>query len=121
MAQHRNLCTLEEPSHPWLDDRSSEIIGSRCHRWHTRKLGQYNESITAAPVVARIGVGAAIAAPPVAVGAGVLVTAGIIAGVHTGLLQKTGMIGPGAQKTSDPNWFGGLEMNPSMFTMGTVV
>jgi len=75
----------------------------------------------AAPVVARIGVGAAIAAPPVAVGAGVLVTAGIIAGVHTGLLQKTGMIGPGAQKTSDPNWFGGLEMNPSMFTMGTVV
>jgi len=72
-------------------------------------------------VVTRIGVGAAIAAPPVAVAAGVLVTAGVIAGAHTAALQKTGMIGPGAQKASDPNWFGGLEMNPSMFTMGTVV
>jgi len=58
---------------------------------------------------------------PLAVGAGVLVTAGVIAGVHTAALQQTGMIGPSAPKTSDPTWFGGLEMNPSMFTMGTVV
>jgi len=56
-----------------------------------------------------------------AVGAGVVVTATVIAGVHTGLLQKTGMLGPSAVTTSDPSWFGGLEMNPSMFTMGTVV
>lgn len=72
-------------------------------------------------VVARIGVGAAIAAPPVAVGAGVLVAAGIGAGIHTGLLQKLDMVGPSAPKTSDPTWFGGLEMNPYMFSMGTVV
>jgi len=58
---------------------------------------------------------------PVAVGAGVVVTAAVIAGAHTAALQKTGMIGPDAQKASDPNWFGGLEMNPTMFTMGTVV
>jgi len=58
---------------------------------------------------------------PLAVGAGVLVTAGVIAGAHTAALQKTELIGPSAPKTSDPNWFGGLEMNPSMFTMGTVV
>jgi len=64
---------------------------------------------------------AAPAAAPVAVGAGVVVTAAVIAGIHTAALQQTGMIGPSAPKTSDPNWFGGLEMNPSMFTMGTVV
>jgi len=68
-----------------------------------------------------LGIWAAPAAAPVAVGTAVVVTAAVIAGVHTGLLQKTGMIGPDAQKASDPNWFGGLEMNPSMFTMGTVV
>jgi len=68
-----------------------------------------------------VGIWAAPAAAPVAVGTAVVVTAAVIAGVHTGLLQKTGMIGPDAQKASDPNWFGGLEMNPSMFTMGTVV
>jgi len=75
----------------------------------------------AAHVVTRIGVGAAIAAPPVAVGAGVLVTAAVIAGAHTAALQKMGMIGPSAIPASDPNWFGGLEMNPSMFTMGSTV
>lgn len=68
-----------------------------------------------------VGIWAAPVAVPVAVGAGVVATAAVIAGVHTGLLQKTGMIGPDAQKASDPNWFGGLEMNPTMFTMGTVV
>jgi len=61
------------------------------------------------------------AAAPVGVAAGVLVTAGVIAGVHTAALQQTGMIGPSAPKTSDPSWFGGLEMNPYMFSMGTVV
>jgi len=69
----------------------------------------------------RIGVGAAIAAPPVAVAAGVLATATVIGGIHTAALQQTGMIGPSAPKTSDPNWFGGTEMNPYMFSMGTVV
>jgi len=69
----------------------------------------------------RIGVGAAIAGPPVAVGAGVLATAAVIGGVHTAALQKTGMVGPSAPKTSDPSWFGGLEMNPYMFSMGTIV
>jgi len=68
-----------------------------------------------------VAIWAAPAAAPVGVAAGVLVTAGVIAGAHTAALQKTGMIGPDAQKASDPNWFGGLEMNPSMFTMGTVV
>ena len=75
----------------------------------------------AAPVVTRIGVGAAIAAPPVAVAAGVLATATVIGAVHTAALQKTGMVGPSAITTSDPSWFGGLEMNPYMFSMGTVV
>jgi len=74
-----------------------------------------------APVVTRIGVGAAIAAPPVAVAAGVLATAAVIGGVHTAVLQQTGMVGPSAPKASDPSWFGGLEMNPYMFSMGTVV
>jgi len=58
---------------------------------------------------------------PLAVGAGVLATATVIAGVHTAALQQTGMVGPSAPKTSDPSWFGGLEMNPYMFSMGTVV
>jgi len=75
----------------------------------------------AAPVVTRIALGAAIAAPPVAVAAGVLATATVIGGVHTAVLQQTGMVGPSAPKTSDPSWFGGLEMNPYMFSMGTVV
>ena len=75
----------------------------------------------AAPIVTRIGVGAAIAAPPVAVAAGVLATAAVIGGVHTAALQKAGIVGPSAITTSDPSWFGGLEMNPYMFTMGTVV
>jgi len=75
----------------------------------------------AAPIVTRIGVGAVIAAPPVAVAAGVLATAAVIGGVHTAALQQTGMVGPSAPKTSDPSWFGGLEMNPYMFSMGTVV
>jgi len=69
----------------------------------------------------RIALGATIAGPPVAVGAGVLATAAVIAGVHTAALQATGMVGPSAPKASDPSWFGGLEMNPYMFTMGTVV
>lgn len=69
----------------------------------------------------RIALGAIIAGPPLAVAAGVLTVSAVIAGVHTAALQQTGMIGPSAPKTSDPNWFGGLEMNPYMFTMGTVV
>jgi len=72
-------------------------------------------------VATRIGVGAAIAGPPVAVGAGVLATSVVIGGLHTAALQQTGMVGPSAPKTSDPSWFGGLEMNPYMFSMGTVV
>ncbi len=72
-------------------------------------------------VATRIGVGATIAAPPVAVASGVLVAAGVIAGLHTAALQQTEMVGPSAPKTSDPSWFGGLEMNPYMFSMGTVV
>jgi len=69
----------------------------------------------------RIGVGATIAAPPVAVAAGVLGTAAVIGGLHTAALQQMDMVGPSAPKTSDPSWFGGLEMNPYMFSMGTVV
>lgn len=68
-----------------------------------------------------LGIWAAPAAAPVAVGAGVVITATVIAGIHTGLLQKADMVGPSAPKTSDPTWFGGLEMNPYMFSMGTVV
>jgi len=75
----------------------------------------------AAPIVTRIGVGAGIAAPPVAVAAGVLATSAVIGGVHTAVLQQMDMVGPSAPKTSDPSWFGGLEMNPYMFSMGTVV
>jgi len=68
-----------------------------------------------------LGVWAAPAAAPVAVGTGVVATAAIIAGVHTAALQQTGMVGPSAPKTSDPSWFGGLEMNPYMIGWGTVV
>jgi len=69
----------------------------------------------------RMALGAAIAAPVVGGTAAVLATSAIIAGVHTAALQQTGMIGPSAITTSDPNWFGGLEMNPYMFSMGTLV
>jgi len=72
-------------------------------------------------LVVPLGIWAAPAAAPVAVGAGVLATATVIAGVHTAALQQTGMIGPSAPKASDPSWFGGLEMNPYMFSMGSVV
>ena len=69
----------------------------------------------------RIGVGATIVAPPLALAVGVVGTAAVIAGVHTAALQATGMVGPSAPKASDPSWFGGLEMNPYMFSMGKVV
>lgn len=72
-------------------------------------------------VGSRIAVGATIAAPPVGVAVGVLATAAVIGGIHTAVLQQTGMVGPSAPKTSDPSWFGGLEMNPYMFSMGTAV
>jgi len=69
----------------------------------------------------RIGVGATIAAPVVGVTAAVVGTAAVVAGIHTAALQQTGMVGPSAPKTSNPSWFEGLEMNPYMFSMGTVV
>jgi len=76
----------------------------------------------AAPVVTRIGVGAAIAAPPVAVAAGVLATATVISGVVVAAQQHVGLVGPDAPTMAgDPSWFGGLEMNPFMISMGTVV
>lgn len=64
-----------------------------------------------------LGIWAAPAAAPVAVGAAVVTTAAVIAGVHTAALQQMGIVGPSAPKTSDPNWFGGLEMNPYMITL----
>ena len=82
-------------------------------------------AVWARPAVVNVGtrivVGATIAAPPVAVAAGVLATATVIGAVHTAALQQTGMVGPSAITTSDPNWFEGLEMNPYMFSTGTVV
>ena len=71
----------------------------------------------------RIGVGAAIAAPPIAVGVGVLVTAGVIAGVHTAALQKTELVGPKAQTVDVPFWYGlgKVQLNPYMIGWGTVV
>jgi len=70
----------------------------------------------------RIGVGATIAAPPLAVGVGVLATAGVISGVIVAAQQKVGLVGPDAPTMAgDPRWFGGLEMNPFMMSMGTVV
>jgi len=82
-------------------------------------------AIWARPAVTRVGtriaVGATIAGPPVLVATGVLATAAVIAGVHTAALQQAGIVGPSAITTSDPSWFGGLEMNPYMFSMGSVV
>jgi len=59
---------------------------------------------------------------PVAVGAGVLVTAGVISGGVVAAQQEVGLVGPDAPTMAgDPRWFHGLEMNPFMFSMGTVV
>jgi len=114
----------------WLNTLKGPIGNwSRAMTWEALKWGGRSAigglAFTARTTWTRLLVPAAVwTAPvtvPLAVGAGVVVTAAVIAGVHTGLLQKTGMLGPSAVTTSDPSWFGGLEMNPSMFTMGTVV
>jgi len=73
-------------------------------------------------VGSRIAVGATIVAPPLAVGAGVLATAAVISGVIVAGQQQVGLVGPDAPiMAGDPRWFEGLEMNPFMFSMGTVV
>jgi len=75
----------------------------------------------AAPIVTRIALGATIAGPPVAVGAGVLATSAVISGVIVAGQQKVGLVGPDAPTMSDPRWFHGLEQNPFTIGMGTVV
>jgi len=74
-------------------------------------------------VVTRIGVGAAIAGPPVAVAAGVGITAAVIAGVHTAALQKVELVGPKARTVDIPFWYGlgKVQINPYMIGWGTVV
>jgi len=68
-----------------------------------------------------VGIWAAPAAAPVAVAAGVLVTAGVISGGIVAAQQKVGLVGPNAPTMSDPRWFHGLEQNPFTMGMGTVV
>jgi len=75
----------------------------------------------AAPVVTRIALGATIAAPPVAVGVGVLATAAVISGVVVAGQQHLGLVGPDAPTMSDPRWFHGVEINPFTMGMGGVV
>ena len=108
-----------------------DIIGgySRAMTWGATKLVvrgawaglAFTVRTTFSRLLAPLAVWSSPVIVPIGVGAGVLVTAGVIAGVHTAALQKAGLVGPDAQRASDPNWFGGLEMNPSMFTIGTVV
>jgi len=70
----------------------------------------------------RIGVGAAIAAPPVGVAAGVLATATVIAAVHTAALQKGGIVGPKAIQVKSPILsLRNVEFNPYFMGFGTVV
>jgi len=113
------LNTLKGPLGNW----------SRAMTWEAIKWGGRSAigglAFTARTTWARLLVPAAVwtspVTVPIGVAAGVLVTAGVIAGVHTTALQQTGIIGPSAPVASDPNWFGGLEMNPLMFSMGTVI
>jgi len=73
-------------------------------------------------VATRIGVGAAIAGPPVAVGLGVLATATVIAAVHTAGLQKGGIVGPKAIQVKSPILsLKNVEFNPYFMGFGTVV
>lgn len=70
----------------------------------------------------RIGVGATIAAPVVGVTAAVLVTAGVIAAVHTAGLQKGGIVGPKAIQVKSPIIsLKNVEFNPYFMGFGTVV
>jgi len=114
----------------WLNTLTGPIGNwSRAMTWEAIKWGGRSAlgglSFTARTTWTRLLVPVAIWSSPVtvplAVAAGVLTTAAVIGGVHTAALQKTGMVGPSAFKTSDPSWFGGLEMNPYMFSMGSVV
>jgi len=113
------LNTLKGPIGNWSRAMSWEVI-----KWGGKTVWG-GLAVTARHTWSKLLVPIAIwSAPvtvPIGVAAGVLVTAGVIAGIHTAALQQTGMVGPSAPKASDPSWFGGLEMNPSMFTMGTVV
>jgi len=73
-------------------------------------------------VATRIGVGATIAAPVVGVTAAVLVTAGVIAAVHTAGLQKGGIVGPKAIQVKSPILsLKNVEFNPYFMGLGTVV
>ena len=114
----------------WLNTLTGPIGNwSRAMTWEALKWGgrsalgglAFTARTTWAKLLVPVAIWSAPVTVPLAVGTAVVVTEAVIAGAHTAALQKTGMIGPGAQKASDPNWFGGLEMNPSMFTMGTVV
>jgi len=73
----------------------------------------------------RIGVGAAIIAPPVAVAAGFVITAAVVSGVVVAAQQEVGLVGPEAPKMGMGGWFGekyqDLQINPFMISMGTVV
>jgi len=76
-------------------------------------------SARVAPIATRIGVGATIAAPVVAVAAAAVV----VAGVHTAALQKAELIGPKAMTVEIPFWYGlgKVQINPYMIGWGTVV
>jgi len=114
----------------WLNTLKGPIGNwSRAMTWEALKWGgrsalgglAFTARTSWKKLLVPVAIWSAPATVPLAVGAGVAVTAGVIAGVHTAALQQTGIVGPSAPKTSDPTWFGGLEMNPYMFSMGTVV
>jgi len=78
-----------------------------------------------APVATRIGMGASIAAPPVAVAGGVLGVSVVASGGIVWAQQKVGLVGPKAPTMSLGGWLGekhrDVQINPFMISMGTVV
>lgn len=76
-------------------------------------------------VATRIGVGASIVAPPVAVAGGVVGVSIVASAGIVWAQQKVGLVGPKARTMSLGGWMGeqyrDVQINPFMMSMGTVV
>lgn len=113
------LNTLKGPIGNWARAHTLQAI-----RWSGRSAvgaAIFTTRTTWSKLIVPVAIWSAPVTVPLAVGAGVLATATVIGGVQTAALQKAGIVGPSAITTSEQSWFGGLEMNPYMFSMGTVV
>jgi len=113
------LTTTKGAPGNWARDLSWTAI-----KWGGRSVvagAAYTARSTWSRLLVPVAIWSAPVTVPLAVAAGVLATATVIGGVQTAALQKAGIVGPSAITTSDPSWFGGIEMNPYMFSMGTVV